>query len=206
MSARKKAPVAAPFKIDPGGMVAKAEKARLRAEYLMRRRVIPADLQDTTRWKIANHLRGLLADVRPAVVGLYWPRGGEVDLRPLARELRADGFTVALPRVIERGLPLSFAIWDEEEGTEPDFLGIPTGKGAEIWPHVVVAPMLGYNRAGYRLGYGGGFYDMTFKAAPWPMVTVGVCQTELEIGDFPAEYHDFRLGYIVTGKEVVVCQ
>jgi 5,10-methenyltetrahydrofolate synthetase len=210
MTPPRKARVAAsakppPFAVDPGNRSLRDRKTLLRAELLHRRRVIPADLQDTTRWKVANHLRTLLSENGPTVVALYWPRGNEVDLRPLARELIEEGHTVVLPRVVQKGFPLSFAIWDGES-TEDDALSIPTGTGPELWPAVIVAPMVGYNRKGYRLGYGGGFYDATFKAAPWPTVTIGVCQTELEISDFPAEYHDVRLGYIVTGKEVVVCQ
>ncbi|MCP5404848.1 MAG: 5-formyltetrahydrofolate cyclo-ligase [Pseudomonadaceae bacterium] len=197
--------IAVPFTVDPGSRSLKTRKAELRADFLLRRKVINADLRDTTRWKVINHLRTLLAEFGPTVVGLYYPRGSEIDLLPLARELWTDGHTVALPRVVEVGHPLAFNIFTAEGGTEPDVLGIPTGCGAPIWPAVIICPMLGYTRQGHRLGYGGGFYDRTFKQAPFPTLTIGVCHTELEVDDFPAEYHDQRLEYVVTGKEVIRC-
>lgn len=197
--------VVAPFVVDPGNRSLKARKAELRHDFLLRRKVIPADLKDTTRWKVINHLRGVLADMGPSVVGLYAARGSEIDLTPLARELWRDGQTVALPRVVERGHALSFNVWCEDGATEPDALGIPTGTGAPIWPAVIVCPMLGYTRSGHRLGYGGGFYDRTLRAAPFPTLAIGVCYTELEVDDFPAEYHDQRMEYVITGKGVICC-
>lgn len=194
-----------PFVVDPGSRSLKSRKAELRHEFLLRRKVIPADLRDTTQWKVINHLRSLLAEFGPTVVGLYYARGSEIDLAPLARELWRDGQTVALPRVLERGHPLTFNIWSEDGRTERDALGIPTGTGAPIWPAVIICPMLGYTRQGHRLGYGGGFYDRTLQSAPFPTLSIGVCHTELEVDDFPAEYHDQRLEYVVTGKEAIRC-
>lgn len=192
----------APFQVDPANRSVQARKAALREEFLFRRTTISADLKDTTSWKVRNHLRTLLGP-QAGVVALYIPKRGEIDLRPLAHELWQQGQTVCLPRVVERGHPLSFNIWEPDGALEPDVLGIPTGTGANIWPATIIIPMLGYSRQGHRLGYGGGFYDRTLKTSPFPTLSIGVCYTELEVEDFPAEYHDQRVEYVVTGREVL---
>jgi 5-formyltetrahydrofolate cyclo-ligase len=184
---------------------ASALKSLLRQGLMVRRRTIPADLNNTTQWKIINHLRGLIAQNHSEVIGLYYARGTEVDLMPLIRELWEQGKTVALPRVIYRGFPLVFNVWEPGVELERDAMGLWCAKGQEISPVFIGLPMLGYTRDGYRLGYGGGFYDVTLKNLMYPAVTAGICHTELEIPKFPAEYHDLKLHYVVTGKEVISC-
>lgn len=184
---------------------AKQHKEELRHEFSHRRQVIPLDLVSTTRWKVTNHLRTLTSEIAPSVVALYSAVKGEIDLSGLATELWEDGQTVALPRVVQRGHPLVFNVWSPYGVLEPDALGIPAATGPEIHPALVVIPMLGYSRQGYRLGTGGGYYDKTLKEVSYPLITVGVCYTELEVKDFPAEPHDVRLDYIITGKEVIIC-
>lgn len=185
--------------------ISKAEKQLLRSMFRHRRNVIPADLASTTSFKAANLLRGLIAGVSPSVVALYIPRKGEVDLTRLAEDMWEAGQTVALPRVVLRDHPLVFNIWEKGAPLERDALGIPAATGAEIIPSILVMPMVGYNRKGYRLGAGGGYYDRTLAAFRQPVETIGVCYTELEIPEFPAEKHDLILDFIVTGKEVITC-
>ena len=184
----------------------RAEKQLLRSMFRHRRHVIPSDLVSTTNFKAANLVRTLIADMAPTVVSLYMPRQNEVDLTLLVDDLWDANQTVCLPRVVQRGHPLVFNIWNRGRPLEPDALGIPAATGPEIVPSVIVIPMVGYNRAGYRLGSGGGYFDRTLAALKQPVVTIGVCFTELEIPDFPAEEHDTRLNYIVTGKEIIVCK
>jgi 5-formyltetrahydrofolate cyclo-ligase len=178
-------------------------KAVLRNQLRQRRQVIPPDLASTTRWKAINLLRTLIADLAPTVVALYSPIEHEIDLTPLAAELWRDQQLVALPRVVQRQHPLVFNLWPPHGALEPDNVGIPAATGPEIVPSLIVIPMLGYTRSGLRLGYGGGYYDRTLKALKQPVITVGVCYTELEITDYPAERHDHPLDFIVTGKELI---
>jgi 5-formyltetrahydrofolate cyclo-ligase len=180
-----------------------AQKHALRAALRRQRRVIPADISDTTRWKAINHLRSLLSGMAPGTVALYSAQGTELDLTPLAEELWRAGQTVCLPRVVYRGHPLTFNIWQPYAELEPDALGIPAATGEEITPSVIIMPMLGYSRSGYRLGSGGGYYDHTLRALRQPATTIGVCHTGLEIAAFPAEEHDIPLNHIVTGREVI---
>jgi 5-formyltetrahydrofolate cyclo-ligase len=196
--------ITAPF-ADPASRAQRGNKPILRQLFSVRRRSIPPDLADTTRWKVLNHLRALLAANGSETVGLYVAHGGEVDVRPLVDELWMQGRSVAVPRVVYRGFPLVYNLWRPGAALERDALGLPCATGPEITPLFLALPMLGYNRKGYRLGSGGGYFDLTLKALRLPVVTAGVCYTELEIPDFPAEYHDVRLDYIVTGKEIITC-
>ncbi len=181
-----------------------AEKALLRSMFRHRSRVIPADLAATTSFKAANLVRTVLAGLGQGVIALYIPRRGEVDLTHLAEDLWQAGQTVCLPRVVLRGHPLVFNIWEPQTRLEPDALGLKAATGDEITPTVIVMPMAGYNRQGYRLGSGGGYYDHTLATLRQPVTTIGVSYTELEIPSFPAEPHDHTLSYIITGKEVII--
>ena len=185
--------------------MSQSPKQALRTQLRHRRHVIPADLVSTTRFKAINHLRTLIAEVSPTVVSIYSAREGEIDITPLAEAIWQSHQTVALPRVIARGHALTFNIWHQGAALEPDILGIPSATGAEIIPAMIIIPMVGYTRTGYRLGSGGGYFDRTIKTFPQPVITVGVSFTELEMPDFPAEPHDIPLNYIVTGKEVITC-
>ncbi|PZP39237.1 MAG: 5-formyltetrahydrofolate cyclo-ligase [Pseudomonas fluorescens] len=183
----------------------KQEKQRLRNDLRHRRSVIPSDLVSTTRFKAINHLRTLIAELTPTVVSLYIAREGELDLTPLAHELWDSHQTVCLPRVVQRGHPLVFNIWPEGGKLEPDLLGIPSATGPEIIPSLIIVPMVGYSKEGFRLGSGGGYFDRTIQEMSQPVLTVGVSFTELEIPHFPLEPHDIPMNYIVTGKEVIHC-
>lgn len=200
-----KKPVDAPFVID-ANCGTQQRKLELRLSLGHRRNVIPADLNSTTQWKATNHLRTLLSSMGPTVVALYVPKAGEIDILPLVHELWDDGYTVALPRAVYPGHPLAFNIWHPHTPLEIDYTGTRCAGGEEIWPTVMVVPMLGYNRKGYRLGRGEGYVDATLKTTKIPLTTIGITHTELEIPDFPAEYSDQKLAYIVTGKEVITCQ
>jgi 5-formyltetrahydrofolate cyclo-ligase len=181
-----------------------AQKAELRKALRHRRSVIPYDLRSTTQWQVINHLRTLIGELAPTVVALYAAQDGEINLEPLAQELWRDGQTVALPRVVARGLPLVFNVWPPNGKLEADSLGMAAATGPEILPALTVTPMLGYSRQGYRLGYGGGYYDKTFSSFKHPCRKVGVCYTELELpASFQPEPHDVRLDFIVTGKGVI---
>ncbi|PIZ31765.1 MAG: 5-formyltetrahydrofolate cyclo-ligase [Alphaproteobacteria bacterium CG_4_10_14_0_8_um_filter_53_9] len=179
-------------------------KSQLRQALLARRRVIPHDLVSTTQWKVANHVRTLISDISPSIIALYMPLEGEIDLTPLAEDLRQMGNTLALPRVVAKKHPLAFNVWAEGDPLEPDALGLSAATGAEVWPRVIIVPMVGYTKQGHRVGYGGGYYDRTLAEAPFPTLTIGVCYTELEAGVLlQPEAHDKKLDFIVTGKEVI---
>lgn len=135
------------------------------------------------------------------VLGVYWPLAGEPDLRPAYAELAETGVRLALPVVLARDTALGWAEWVPGEPTVADTLGVavPADLRMVDRPDALLVPCLGFDGRGYRLGYGGGFYDRTLAQAPRPR-TLGIayaCQrAEFEIGEY-----DIPLDEIVTESE-----
>src|SRR5579864_2741685 len=111
------------------------------------------------RWSamIEERLSLLLDELPGTVIGLYWPVKGEFDARPLAAHLREQGRATALPAVIERGRGLEYRSWDGETAMAEGIYRIPVPSERRLVdPAIVIVPLLGFDAANYRLGYGGG--------------------------------------------------
>lgn len=140
---------------------------------------------------------------RFAVVGLYWPFRGEIDLRPLARSLIAAGTRIGLPVVVEKQAPVEFREWSPEAPMTRGVWNIPIPDGtALVHPACLIVPLVGFDAAGFRLGYGGGYYDRTLGARrprPW---AIGL---GFELGRLPTIHpldHDIPMDGIVTEAAV----
>lgn len=137
-------------------------------------------------------------------VGFYWPFKGEYDPRPLARLLHARGLRLALPVVVERARPVAFRAWWPGMRMRPGAWDIPVpDEGDWLRPEILLVPLLGFDPRGYRLGYGGGYYDRTLAAAmPTPPLAIGV---GFEIGRLETIHpqpHDVPMDLIVTERQV----
>lgn len=135
---------------------------------------------------------------QPAVLGVYWPLFGEPDLQAAYAELAHAGAKLALPVVLERDAPLKFAAWTPGDPMDIDHVGVAVPRDPHFVerPPALLVPCLGFNAEGYRLGYGGGFYDRTLEALPRP-ATLGIaysCQQAM----FPHAAHDVPLDVVVT--------
>jgi 5-formyltetrahydrofolate cyclo-ligase len=128
--------------------------------------------------------------------------GNEIDVVPLMVRLAGKGWRIALPVVIGRGRPLVFRAWAPGEPTVAGVWSIPVPleSAPEIEPDVLIVPMLAFDAAGYRLGYGGGFYDRTLSRlrAIKPVVAVGVAFAGQEVAHVPHGDHDEPLDWILT--------
>ncbi len=191
---------------DPLNLSAPEQKDKLRKELLFTRQQFSIDEQRTYNWQVANNVRNVVAQETPGVIAFYQPLEGEVDLNWLAEDLAQTGYTLTLPRVAAPGLPLIFNHWTPGDQLDHDKRGIPCASGSEILPALMLIPCVGFDRRGYRLGYGKGFYDMTLKSFEFPVVTCGIAQSGLEVEQLPDEYHDIPLDYVCTEKEVILCQ
>ncbi len=133
----------------------------------------------------------------------YWPMREEADIRPLLTALHERGHRVALPRVVRRGRPLRFLHWQPDDALVPGHAGIlePAG-GEEITPEVLLVPLLAFDGAGQRLGYGGGFYDRTLAAlrARGGLLAIGVAYGDQEVDSLPPDDHDEPLDWLVTER------
>ncbi len=169
-------------------------------EALLRARV-DAGAEKRKGWSavIEPHLRQIVADRKPPRVGFYWPFKGEFDPRPLARELVAGGTTLALPMVVQPKTPLEFRRWTPGIEMEVGVYNIPFPEARDVlMPELLLVPLVGFDAAGYRLGYGGGYYDRTIAAyAERPFALgIGFELSRLET-IFPQD-HDLAMDVIVT--------
>ncbi len=147
--------------------------------------------------RIVAHAQAALA--RPAVAAFCWPIKHEPDVRALLAHWARAGTRTALPVVVAAGQPLAFREWTPETPLAPDCYDIPTPTaGAWLTPDLILLPLNGFDAAGYRLGYGGGFFDRTLAAlAPRPLA-VGVGFEINRIASIRPAAHDQRLDWIVT--------
>jgi 5,10-methenyltetrahydrofolate synthetase len=150
---------------------------------------------------ILEQLDAELAAMRGAVVGIYWPFRGEIDVRDIAQRHIQRGGVVALPVVVAKHSPVEFWRWQIEEPMTRGMFNIPIPVARDaVRPDILIVPLVGFDRAGYRLGYGGGYYDRTLSVAnPRPRTfAIGFAETELET-IYP-QPHDIPMSRIVTEK------
>lgn len=173
----------------------RAERARLIAARL----ALSARVRNTLARRIAGHLDALIGDPAGVLVSGYWPFRGEPDLRDWFRDLRERRGLVALPVVVERGKPLLFRLWRKGERLERGVWNIPApAAGEPVFPRIVIAPLVGFDAAGYRLGYGGGFFDRTLAALPPSTIAIGVGYDSAEMATIRPHGFDIPMRYIVT--------
>lgn len=150
---------------------------------------------------IESRLQELLANSEGRVYGLFWPFKGEFDIRRLAGTLAERGIRTALPVVVRPCAPLEFRRWQPGDPVERGAYGIPVPKGRErVEPDVMLVPLVGFDGACYRLGYGGGFFDRTLAAMSRRPLVIGI---GYELGRvdtvFPCD-HDVPMDVIVTER------
>jgi 5-formyltetrahydrofolate cyclo-ligase len=140
-----------------------------------------------------------------AIIAGYWPMGEEMDPRPLMLALAAGGHVLALPVTPPRGQPLSFRAWAPGAALRAGPMGISEPiSGDELRPDILLVPLLAFDRAGRRLGYGGGYYDRTLAALPGAKA-IGIAYAGQEMPEVPAGPQDFRLPLIATEAGVILC-
>ena len=198
--------------IDPAyaGLVADPSQARdvarwrkaQRQRLIAARLALPVAAREACAACIAADLDRLVPMSSATIVSVYWPFRGELDLRLRMASAHARGIRVALPVVVTKGKPLVFREWHPHARLEPGVWNILVpADGAEVTPTVVIAPRVGFDSAGYRLGYGGGFFDRTLAAhVPRPLA-IGVGHP---VGSLPTIYpqpHDIPMDWIVTGDK-----
>lgn len=172
----------------------RGERERLIAQ----RRALDGDLRRVGDAAIIGHLDAILGPVAERIVSLYWPFRAEPDLRGWAGDIIARGGRVALPVVVRKAAPLIFRAWAPGGALIPGIWNIPVpAAGDEVAPDVVIAPVVGFDPACYRLGYGGGFFDRTLAELPQALA-IGVGYSEAVIPTIHPQPHDIPMRTIVT--------
>lgn len=149
---------------------------------------------------LAGFLRGVLVDLGPECLGLYWPFAGEFNaVAAVAADPVLAKIPLALPYARRSSREMDFRSWGGAAPTQVDECGIGTGSGLSVLPDVVVAPCVGFTRAGHRLGHGGGYYDRWLARHP-EVVAVGVAWSfaEVDLETFAAQPHDVPLAFVIT--------
>ncbi|MEK7436474.1 MAG: 5-formyltetrahydrofolate cyclo-ligase [Pseudomonadota bacterium] len=181
-----------------------AWRKALRTDLLARRQAVPEEQLHAWRLAMDRHLLYGFPGLARGVVAFCWPIRNEYDARHLMRRLRERGATAALPVVIAPKTPLVFREWHPGVEMALGKLDIPyPAAGAELVPDTVLLPMNGFDRQGYRLGYGGGFFDRTLEslAARKPLV-IGVSFELAAIDTIHPQPWDIPMDYVVTERGV----
>jgi 5-formyltetrahydrofolate cyclo-ligase len=175
-----------------------------RAELLARRDA--ATVHDRRRYSesLTAHLLATLELPPNVVLGIYWPIRGELDLRDFARRHIERGGTAALPVVVEKKAPVEFWQWQPGASLRRGFWNIPVpASRLSVTPGALLIPLVGYDHAGYRLGYGGGYYDRTLAALDPRPLCIGVGYDESVLASIRPQPHDVPMDFIVTERRVV---
>lgn len=137
-----------------------------------------------------------------AIVAGFWPLPGEIDTIPLLQALAAAGWPLCLPVTPKRGLPLTFRAWKPGDTLVPGRFGTQHPTGEEKNPDFILVPLLAFDAAGNRLGYGGGYYDRTLAALP-NAFRLGCAFAAQQIAIVPTGPDDVKLNAIATESSVI---
>ena len=156
---------------------------------------------------IIRHLEEALPQLVRAVIGFYWPFSGEVGLHALVSRLLEHGARAALPVVVEKRAPLEFWAWRPGMALARGVWDIPIPAAREVvQPTALLVPLVGFDSKGYRLGYGGGYYDRTLAPMRPRPLAIGVGYELGRLLTIHPQPHDIPLDAIVTEAGLVRSQ
>jgi 5-formyltetrahydrofolate cyclo-ligase len=173
-------------------------KAR-RAELIARRAALAADERHGWNERVSLLLERIVPVAPGTVAGFCWPFKGEIDARFAVRHWRERGATAALPEVVAKAGPLQFREWWPGAPMKPGVYGIPVPDGTPVLiPDVAIVPMNGFDGQGYRLGYGGGYFDRTLAALERRVLAIGVSYEAFRLPTIYPQPHDIPMDFVVT--------
>ncbi|WP_420403392.1 5-formyltetrahydrofolate cyclo-ligase [Nisaea sp.] len=179
-----------------------ADKAALRKTTEARRQQAHAALSERARDLVRDSFLESFEFSPSSVVAAYWPFRSEIDPRPLMLALHARGHRIVLPVAVRTAAPLDFRLWGPGAPLVKAGLGglVPDIGAPELEPDTLLVPMLAFDDAGYRLGYGGGFYDRTLEKlrAAGPVRAIGLAYEAQRVAAIPRETTDQQLDAVVT--------
>jgi 5-formyltetrahydrofolate cyclo-ligase len=175
----------------------RAERERLIAARLK----LDPDYRAAQTLAIGGGLDRLIPCIPGTIVSVYWPIRAEPDLRPWMHSTCEKGIRIALPVALALGQPLVFREWRPGAPMARGLWKIPyPAEGVEVVPTVVLAPVVGFDPACYRLGYGGGFFDRTLAGMTSKPLVIGLGFPHALINTIYPQPHDIPMNWIVTGE------
>jgi 5,10-methenyltetrahydrofolate synthetase len=176
-----------------------AFRSALRREKLAARNALDAETHFALSARIEAHLAGLLLPLPPQTLAFCAPVRGEFDARPLASRLIDQGWRGTMPVVEVTDAPLSFRDWTPASAMGSDRHGIPVPlDGPAVVPTIVLLPLLAFDGQGFRLGYGGGYFDRTLATLVPRPLAIGVGFELARVSDILPQAHDMPLDAMVT--------
>jgi 5-formyltetrahydrofolate cyclo-ligase len=177
-----------------------------RTAALALRDALPAAARAAAAESIAS--RAFPVKIAPGtIVSGFSPMKTEINPIPLMRKLSDAGASLALPAIAGRGHPLIMRAWKFNDPFKSGQWGIrePMPEAPEVAPDILIVPLACFDRAGHRIGYGAGYYDMTINAlrAKKPIVAIGIAFAAQEISKVPATARDARLDLVLTERETI---
>jgi 5-formyltetrahydrofolate cyclo-ligase len=184
-----------------GELVPDELKPALRRDATARRDALPAAYRQTAGQAVAD--RGLpVAVARGAIVSGFWPIKSEISPLPLMRRLAGAGAVLALPVIAGRAQPLTMRAFSFDAPLVAGVWGIrePAADAPEVFPDILIVPLLAFDRRGHRLGYGAGHYDRTIARlrSMKPVAAIGIAFAAQQIDEVPATPRDERLDLVLT--------
>lgn len=175
-------------------------KKTLRPQALAARRQAHLALAGDAARRVRDHV--LDSGLTARVAAGYWPMGDELDIRPLLQALAGQGGAVALPVVVAPRRPLVFRAWTPGAPLQAGAHGTrhPAADAAVLVPDLLLVPLLAFDDRGYRLGYGGGYYDRTIQAlrAERSLTVLGVAYAAQRLDAVPHDGNDQVMDGVVT--------
>ena len=186
-----------------------AQRQEWRKARIQARKSMSADARAAADTAIAARLRAMLDTISDGIIGFYWPIQGEFNAQPAVADWLAQGSDpgngrpgrrAALPVVVARHQPVKFRAWTPATVLQPAGFGtfVPSS-GEWLVPTVLVIPLVGFDDARYRLGYGGGYYDRTLAAASPKPRTIGIGYAAGHLATIHPQSYDLQLDSLITG-------
>ena len=180
----------------------KSNKQKLRTFFINRRHQYFHDFNLKNNAHI--QLRIITSNIKPCVIGSYLPFKNEIQTNLIQDELEKKGFEVCLPVINEKENSMVFKKYHSNEKLTKNKYGIlePTSRSEEIIPSILIVPLVAFSHEGFRLGYGGGYYDRFIeKNLPYTsLTTIGLGFSFQRYDNLPYEKHDQKLNWILTEK------
>jgi 5-formyltetrahydrofolate cyclo-ligase len=181
----------------------RAWRRATRERMLSERLALPPEAIAKYRTSIDGHLERAFPRLAPGVLAFCWPYKNEYDPRFLARKLRDRGAVTALPVVVAPRTPLVFRVWRPGISLARGVYDIPYPVDSEdVTPDRVLLPMVAFDNGGYRLGYGGGYFDRTLAALPRKPVVIGIAYEMAHVDTIHPQPHDIPVDWVVTERGV----
>jgi 5,10-methenyltetrahydrofolate synthetase len=177
----------------------RAFRSALRSRLIAAREALPADIHAQLSRKMERHLGELLDALNPAVLAFCWPFRAEFDARALVSTRLHGGLRACLPVVMDNNSPLEFREWTPHSEMIEDRYGIHIpARGEALRPDAILMPLNGFDESGYRLGYGGGYFDRTLAALHPRPLAIGIGFELARVASIKPQPWDRPMNWLVT--------